>query len=299
MGRTKPLAPPLRTSSSRHHHDVDFDADRVRVCARLRYIGQMLKTFEQWRTQVCPASDFRFADAAFALDHVELTGEPANNSESKLRLTATGRRHNDDGAYVTERVTAMFLARDGSLVRVQRYHDDDSPLIVGRRTSWSHQIYDGELAATHSVRYVVETRLNVFRPIMTCELGPGDLFAETATWPIVAKDVVKNDLVALEIALASRRGKRLDISVLADSTVTNRALNVTAEYTFLDGEGVAVASATSSSSLQNNLANDRSSAGIERTGSAIRSLAVRARIEATLLSELGPIELPPSSRPSR
>lgn len=259
----------------------------------------MLKTFEQWRTQVCPASDFRFADAALTLERVELTGEPASNSESKLRLSATGRRNNDDGAYVTERVTAMLLARDGSLVRVQRYHDDDSPLVVGRHTAWSHQVYDAELAATHAVRYVVETRLNVFRPIMTCELGPGDLFAETATWPIVAKEVVKNDLVAIELALASRRGKRLDISVLADSALSNRALNVTVEYSFLNAEGVAVTWATSSSSLQNNLANDRCYAGIERTGSTIRSLAVRARIDATVVSELGPIELPPTSRPSR
>jgi len=259
----------------------------------------MLTTFEKWRARVRPQDDFRFSDAALSLERVELTADRSSNSESKLRLRAAGRRHNDDGAYVTERVSATLLAEDGSLVRVQRYHDDDSPLVVGRNTAWSHQVYDAELAATHSVRYVVETRVNAFRPLMTCELGPVDLFAETATWPSVAKNIVQNDLVEVDVAVASRRGKRADISVVADSAVTNRNVTVAFEYSLLDGEGHAVAWAASSRSLDNTVAHERTSAGTERVGSAIRSLVVRARIEMVIISEIGPVQLPATCRPPR
>jgi hypothetical protein len=258
-----------------------------------------MKTFEHWHVQSCPQSEFRYSGAAFSIDRVELSSERANNSESKLRLIGAGRRRNDDGSFVVERVTATLLGRDGGLVRVQRFHDDDSPLAVGAQTAWSHQAYDAELATTHAVHYVVETRLVTSRVLMTCQLGEPDLFAETATWPILGKDIVANDLVSIDVAVGLRRGKRADISVLAETDITYRNFNLAFEFYFVDKHGVAVATAATSRSLENGFASERASAGIERVGATIASLVIRARIEASIISELGPIALPDACRPAR
>lgn len=259
-----------------------------------------MQTLEGWRSRTRRPDEFAHADVAFSLGRVALTSERASSGSSKLRLTGVGQLKNDGGAFVIERVSAMLLGQDGSLVRTQRYHDDDSPLVIGNHTSWTHEVYDAELAAAHSVRYVIETRVQTICTLMTCELGTVDVVAESATWPIVSRHVVPNDLVMIDVALSTKRGKRMDISVMAESSVVHRDHSVATEFYFLNRDGIAVASGATRLSLVNGFAHDRTGAGFDRTtASAISSLLVRGRIEVSLLSELDPIELPESCRIAR
>ncbi len=259
-----------------------------------------MQTLEGWRSRSRRPDEFAHADAAFSLGRVTLLSERSGSGSTKLQLTGVGQRRHDGGAFVIERVSAMLLGRDGSLVRAQRYHDDDSPLVIGEQTSWTHEVYDAELAAAHSVRYVIETRVQTICTLMTCELGAVDVVAESATWPIASRHVVPNDLVTIDVALSTKRGKRLDINVMAESSVVHRDHSVATEFYFLNRDGIAVASSATRLSLVNGFAHDRAGAGFDRTtASAISSLLVRGRIEVSLLSELDPIELPESCRIAR
>jgi hypothetical protein len=262
--------------------------------------SQTLQTFSDWKARACSPEKFRHADAAFSIDEIAMSADRASSGNSKLRMAAPGARHNDDGAFVIERVGALLLDREGALVRTQRYHDGDSPLAIGKHTTWSHEVYDAELAAAHSVRYVIETRIQVIRTLLTCDLGTPDVVAESAVWPIVAKHAEPNDLVAIDVALATRRGQRINISVMAESRVVNRGFAIATEFYFLNRDGVPMTSGTTQTSLVNGFAHDRTDAGLDRTiASTIDSLVVRARIEMTLLSELDPIVLPAACRITR
>lgn len=237
------------------------------------------------------------SDAAFELNRAELFLERAGSGSSLLRLKAQGQRHNGDGSYVVDRVAAVLLRRDASLVRVQRYHESNRPFVVHGGVAWSHDVYDAELAATAAVFYLVETRLQVVRTLLTCDLGPVDLIADSAVWPIVAKRAEASDLVQVDVALSTRRGERVDISLQAESDVSHRGHNLTAEFYFLDGDGNVLTSAAASASIVNGVAFERADTGIERaTAREIRSVEVRARIDVAVLSEIGPIALPESCR---
>jgi len=235
----------------------------------------------------------RHSDVAFELSDAELSSERSGSGNSVLRFKAKGQRHNGDGSYVIDRVAAVLLRQDASLVRVQRYHESNKPFVIGDKTSWSHDLYDAELASAAAILYLVETRLLVSRTLLRCELGPVDLIAESATWPIVSKHVEHCDLVHVDVALSTRRGERVDISLTAESDVVNRGHSITAELYLLDGNGIALTSAVASGSLVNGFACEKTDTGIDRaTARDIRSIEVRGRVEVTVVSEIGPFTIP-------
>ena len=248
-------------------------------------------------SRVAEPTQLRHSDVAFDLSDAELLAERASGGSTVLRFRAKGQRRNGDGSYVIERVAAVLLRQDASLVRVQRYHESSKPLVVGDKISWSHDLYDAELAGAAAVFYVVETRLQVFRTLLRCELGPADLLAESATWPIVARHVEHSDLVHVDVALSTRRGERVDISLTAESDVINRGHSVAAEFYLLDGAGIALTSAAVSGSLVNGFACEKTDTGIDRaTARDIRSIEVRGRVEVTVVSEIGPVTIPAGCR---
>ena len=241
--------------------------------------------------------ELRHSDAAFELNDAELSADRTGGGNTILRLRARGQRHNGDGSYLIDRVSAVLLRQDASLVRVQRYHENSRPLVVADKVTWSHELYDAELASAAVVFYMVETRIQIVRKLLRCELGPVDLLADSAVWPIVSKQVEHNDLVHVDVAVSTRRGERVDISVTAESDVINRGQSVATEFYFLDGDGVALTSAATSSSLVNGFSCDRADTGIDRAAAReIRFLEVRARIEVAVVSEIGPIRLPEECR---
>lgn len=248
-------------------------------------------------SRVVDPTQVRHSDVAVELSDAELSADRTSGGSTVLRFRAKGQRHNGDGSYVIERVAAMLLRQDASLVRVQRYHESSKPLVVGGKVTWSHELYDAELAGAAAVFYVVETRLQVIRTLLRCELGSVDVIAESAIWPIVSKRVEHSDLVHVDVALSTRRGERVDISFTAESDVTNRGLSVAAEFYLLDGDGIALTSAAVSGSLVNGFAYEKADTGIDRaTARDIRSMEVRARVDVAVVSEIGPIKIPAECR---
>lgn len=243
-------------------------------------------------SRVVEPKQLKHSDAAFELSDASLAAERTSSGNTVLRLRANGKRHNNDGSYQVERVSVVLLRQDGSLVRVQRYHESNKPFVIGDVITWSHELYDAELASAAAAFYIVETRIHVARALLRCDLGPVDLVAESAVWPIVSKQVKHSDLVNVDVAVSVRRGERVDLSLTAESTVLNRGHSLSTEFYLVDGDGIALTSAGTSSSLVNGFAYDKTDAGIDRTAArSIRALEVRARIEVNVMSEIGPIAL--------
>lgn len=248
----------------------------------------MTKTTLAWVEGRRPLADYRIETPTFALWNPELARERSGD-RTVLRFSAPGERRLAGGGFEINSINAILLDREGAPL-VRRYHESGRQCVIGKLCTWSHELYDEQLAGAAALVYEVETRVDLRRTLLAGALEAIDLDDERRRpWPHTAGARGGDPLLQLSVAMVFNRGD-LDINLLGEATGTHDGHSTQFEIDLLDQDGNAIASRTASFSIgAPGLGYTDTGLRLERrVAKAVRGFEIRGRTEVRAIARIGP-----------